>query len=79
MGTITWHSGDVPPNLTVKQVYGLIFSQDGRILLRIHNNKYKLAGGRPEIYDIDMEATLKRELVEEVNTTIGKAYLVVIK
>lgn len=76
MAIITWCSGEIPANLKVNQVYGLIFSSDGRMLLRIEDNKYKLAGGRPEEYDADMEATLKRELLEEVNVVIGTAYMV---
>lgn len=74
MTKLTWHSGNPPKHLKVRQVYGVIFSDDGRILLqkRTRNNeiKYSLSGGTPEPFDKDMIATLKRELIEEINTEI---------
>jgi len=76
MAFITWHSGNVPSNLEIKQVYGVVFTKDCRILLRIEDGKYQLTGGKPEPFDNDMEATLKREMLEEVNVAIGKAYIV---
>lgn len=51
----------------VKQVYGVAFSNDGKILLRIDNNKYKLTGGKPESSDNNFCDTLKREYLEELN------------
>ena len=44
----TWHLGTVPSHITIKQVYGIIFSYDGRILLMKDGNTYSLAGGTPE-------------------------------
>ena len=74
MSTFTWHNGEVPTNLKITQVYGLIFTRDGRMLLKVENKKrgkvFSLAGGTPEDYDSDKEATLRRELIEEVNVTI---------
>ena len=77
---ITWHEGKVPDNLPITQVYGLIFTSDGRILVRVEKKKdktvYSLAGGTPEDFDTDNVATLRRELIEEINTTIFDPILV---
>lgn len=75
MATFVWYDNEVPDNLKVKQVYGLVFSKDGRMLVRVVNKPdgrkmYCLAGGTPEPFDKDMEATLRREFIEEVNTTL---------
>ena len=76
MVKITWHKEEVPKGMKIKQVYGLLFTRDGRFLVRIENKPkgkiYTLAGGTPEKFDRDVEATLRRELLEEVNTTIEK-------
>ena len=47
MTRFKWINNNVPNNLKVKQVYGVAFSDDGRILLRIEDGKYKLTGGKP--------------------------------
>ena len=74
MVKLTWHESSLPNNLKIKQVYGVVFSNDGRILLKLrhyqNNISYSLAGGTPENFDADMIATLRRELIEEINTTI---------
>lgn len=74
MEIFTWHNCEVPKHLKIKQVYGIIFTKDGRILLKVgeKNNvkKYSFAGGTPEVFDDGMVATLRRELIEEVNLTI---------
>ena len=67
---LKWLKDEVPSDLTTRQVYGVIFTRDGRVLLKLEDGKYSLAGGTPEEFDEDRVATLKRELVEEVNTTI---------
>lgn len=76
MAIFTWFDGEVPKCLKVTQVYGLIITTDGRMLLRTEDQKYYLAGGKPEPEDNDMESTLRRELLEEINVTIGKPYMV---
>jgi 8-oxo-dGTP pyrophosphatase MutT (NUDIX family) len=76
MAIITWHSGSVPTNIMIKQVYGIVFTKDGRILLRIENGEYQLTGGKPEAFDKDMDETLKRELMEEINVSISEVYMV---
>ncbi|MBQ9115927.1 MAG: NUDIX hydrolase [Clostridia bacterium] len=81
MITITWHGSPVPEGVKITQVYGIIFDQNGRMLLKIENKKgknvYGLAGGTPEDFDADPIATLRRELKEEVNTTVGDKVLYV--
>ena len=71
---ITWKNGPVPQGMKVTQVYGIIFTKDGRLLLKVENKTkgkvYSFAGGTPESFDADQVATLKRELLEEINTTI---------
>jgi len=64
-----WFKEPVPANLTVKQVYGIAFSDDGNVLLRF-DDKYKLTGGKPEKYDKDFSDTLKREYLEELNVLL---------
>lgn len=81
MATFTWNNGEVKEGLEVTQVYGVIFTTDGRVMLRVEDKPsgkrvYSLAGGTPEDYDKDRVATLKRELIEEVNTTIFEPILV---
>ncbi len=78
---ITWHEEDVPAKIPVTQVYGLVFDREGRMLLKAETKRgeriFSPAGGTPEPFDIDREATLRRELVEEVNTTLSSDILYV--
>jgi len=64
-----WIESEVPIGLEVRQVYGFIFSPDGRILLLDDNGHYNLPGGRPENGESFTE-TLIRETEEEVQVTI---------
>lgn len=77
---LIWHNGKIPRNLEIKQVYGVPFSKDGRIMLMVKKIEnrivYSLAGGTPETFDVNIEATLKRELMEEINISIGKPVLI---
>ena len=73
MVNYTWDNGIVPNNIKVRQVYGIVFSDDGRILLRIEDNKYKLTGGKPENNET-FEETLKREYIEELNVELDECY-----
>ena len=74
MAMFTWHNGEVPEGLPVTQVWGIFFSGDGRILLKSEmadgKKVYSMAGGTPEPFDADRVATLRREAIEEINTTI---------
>ena len=78
---ITWFNGEVPANLKVTQVYGIVFVSDGRMLLKVEEKKgkkvYALAGGTPEDFDADRVATLRREFIEEVNTTLKEKVVMV--
>ena len=71
---LIWQEKAVPNGMKVRQIFAVAFSEDGRILLKIdeYKNKksYSLAGGTPEIFDENLEATLRREYIEEVNTTL---------
>lgn len=81
MAFLGWHSESVPVNMKIKQVYGVAFSDDGKILIRAEklNEKiiYSLAGGKPEPSDKDILMTLRREFVEEVNTILKDEILYV--
>ena len=66
MADFTWFKDSVPDQLPVKQVYGIAFSADNLVVLRIEDGKYKLTGGKPENAET-FEETLKREYIEELN------------
>jgi len=80
MAILTWHTGEVPEGLKITQVYGVIFTIDGKTLLKAEEKKgrkiYSLAGGTPESFDANRVETLRRELLEEVNVTIEEPILV---
>ncbi len=73
MTKYTWIKEEVPYGLKIKQVYGIVFAEDGNILLQIDNNKYNLTGGKPEPKDKSYTETLKREYIEELNVNIYDA------
>lgn len=74
MVKIYWHFGEPPKDMQVRQVYAIAFDEYGRTMLKseIIGNKpvYGMIGGTPESFDKDRIATLKREYLEEVNTTL---------
>lgn len=80
MGKFIWYSGEIPEWLPIQQVYGILFTDDGRIMLRVPKENgikvFTLAGGKTESFDKGMEDTLRRELLEEVNTSIETPILV---
>ena len=53
---------------------GLVFAEDGKIILRMDDHKYKLTGGHLEEKDNCFEDTLKREFIEELNVEIQDIY-----
>ncbi len=71
---IIWHYGEPPKDLQVRQVYAIVFDKNGNTLLKVKNctNKknYGMFGGKPENFDADRIATLRREFIEEANTTL---------
>ena len=73
MSKYTWFKKSAPENIEIKQVYGILFSQDGKILLRVEDDKYKLTGGKPEPKE-NFEETLKRECMEEINVEIEEIH-----
>ena len=52
MLSIEWFDGEVPSGLPVRQVYGVIFTEDGRMLLKVDlkPNGKKLFHGRKLLY-----------------------------
>ena len=69
----TWYNTQVPNNINVRQVYGIVVVDDYKVLLRIKDNKYKLTGGKPEENE-SYEETLKREYIEELNVELDDCY-----
>lgn len=82
MAEFRWFTEPVPEGLKVRQVYGVVFSNDGRVLLRIEDGKYKLTGGKPEAGE-SFEETLHREYIEELNVELSDihylGYLLVVE
>ena len=74
MVKIIWHYGETPKDMQVRQVYAIVFDKYGRTMLKcdMKNGKrcFGMIGGTPETFDKDRIATLKREFLEEVNTTL---------
>lgn len=73
MSEFKWIKDRVPDNLKVTQVYGIVFTDDGRMLLRIEDGEYRLTGGHPEAFE-KYEETLQREYIEEINITLKDIY-----
>ena len=80
MAKFIWCNGNVPNNMQIKQVYGILFSTDGRIFVMAEKLadriKYSLPGGHPENIDKTLEDTLRREVLEEVNISIKNPIIV---
>lgn len=55
-----------------QRVHAVLVMPDGRILLRYKNGEARITGGRIDKGDIDLEAALKRELLEELNCEIDR-------
>ena len=74
MARFEWVGERVPEGMRITQVYGIILDREGRVMLRVEKHaggiRYSLGGGRPEPFDDGIEATCRRELLEEVNTEI---------
>lgn len=74
MARFQWVGERVPEGMRITQVYGIILDREGRVMLRVEKRaggiRYSLGGGRPEPFDDGIEATCRRELLEEVNTEI---------
>ena len=74
MAQFRWMETTVPGSVEIRQVYCVIIDRQGRVMLRAEKTPkgygYSLAGGRPEPYDLGIEETCRREILEEVNTEI---------
>lgn len=70
MSTYRWIETEVPKDLEIRQVYGFIFSSDGRTVLLEDVGKYNLPGGKPEKGESAFE-TLIREVNEEAQLSIS--------
>lgn len=75
MVKFTWHEAHVPVDLPIRQIYGVLFTPDGRILLRIEKGICQLTGGKPEPWE-PLKETLSREALEETNCRIDKIHTV---
>ncbi len=65
-----WHEGPVPKGMRVTQVAGILFNDEGKVLVKKDaDGIYGLAGGTPEAGET-REETLHREVDEEVNCKI---------
>lgn len=65
-----WHEAPIPKDMPITQVYGVLFTDDGRIMLRVDKGFHGLVGGTPEPNETH-EETLHREVYEEVNCGIS--------
>ena len=74
MARYEWVPEQVPDGMKITQVYCIMIYRQGRVMLRVEKGqegiRYSLAGGRPERSDDGIEATCRREVLEEVNTEI---------
>lgn len=72
---LQWFKNESSNDIVIKQVYGVVFNRQVKTLLKVGNKNgdlslYSLACSSPEPFDVDRIATLKREFIEEVNTTL---------
>ena len=70
---LEWHEDCLPDRLPVTQIYGFCFDSRGHILLIDDGDQYSLPGGKPE-EDETWEQTMRREVLEEAQITLGEIY-----
>lgn len=68
-----WYEAPIPNDMPITQVYGVLFDEKGRIMLRVDNGFHGLVGGTPEPGET-YEETLHREVCEEVNCKISNLH-----
>lgn len=66
------HLGTTPTDGSFDRVHAILVTADERVLLCYKNGEAGIAGGRIEDADTNLEATLKRELAEEINCKIDR-------
>lgn len=70
MSAYRWVESEVPEGLEIRQVYGFIFSPDGRLFILEDEGHFNLPGGKPETGE-KMKETLIRESFEEGQVLLG--------
>lgn len=71
---ITWMAEwPVPDGVEVRQVYGILFDREGRVLVQDDDGRYNLPGGTPDKGDGGLLGTLERECLEESQVLISDA------
>lgn len=61
-----------PEDGKFQRVHAVLVTHDGRVLLRYKNGEARITGGRIDETDVDLEAALKREVLEELDCEIDK-------
>lgn len=77
MTKVLWHAFRRPPEwMEVRQVYAFIMDNSGSFFVQEDDGRFNLPGGKPEVFDGDEIATLRRECLEESQVaTCGEEYL----
>ncbi len=74
--TVTWmRDDDLAKYNPITQVYAVVFNHKGEILVARESSdgEWQIPGGKPENGE-SIEATLRRELLEEVDVKAGNVY-----
>lgn len=64
--------GEVPDDGLFDRVHAILLMPDGRVLMRYKNGEPRVTGGRIDAGDRNIEAALRREVLEEINCRIDK-------
>lgn len=83
MTKLSWHEEEVPKDLQIKQVYGVLFSNDQRILLmkKMLNGKpfFSLSGGTPEVFDETLLQHLNVNFLKKLTQQLTSQFILAIK
>lgn len=72
MKQLTWHAGPLPDGREFARVHAVLVVADGRLLLRYKNGEPRVTGGHIDSEDVDLEAAVRREVLEEINCQIDR-------